>query len=476
MLYIPRMSPHALTRPWSRSAATVASRKPKAEGSIAAIFASLDANKSTDGLPERFGQLKRDIFREGLVQSWREVVAELEVVTDKVVARGSEMIPKISYADIRKGLSPEQVQAVKDVGSVIVSGAVPPEKALEWKASIRSYVEENKPRIKGFPENDVQVYELYNTKAQMAARTHPAILETQRTLLSLWHSKVSPANVSLTTPISYFDRLRIRNPGDMQFTLGPHIDGGSLERWEDPTFRSFYGRILEGGSNWRLHDPFDAGKRIGSVQDLYHTPNQCSIFRPFQGWTSISETGPGEGTLRLLPFLKLSSAYILLRPFFRPSDSGRLSDWELDLDTTSFPGARIGTTQELNPKTHPHLRLDETMVAVPKVQPGDQVYWHCDVVHAVEAAHRGKTDSSVMYIPAVPLTVENADYLRDQRVCFEKGLPPPDFPGGDGESYNTGRGAVDDIATAEGRRAVGFEPFPTNGEPLFDEVNRVLGL
>ena len=124
----------------------------------------------------------------------------------------------------------------------------------------------------GFPEDDIQVFELYNTKAQIAARTHPAILNTQRALLSLWHSEISPPNVSLTTPISYFDRLRIRHPGDAKFTLGPHVDGGSLERWEDPSFRAFYGHILAGGSNWRLHDPFDAGKRIGAVQDLYHTP------------------------------------------------------------------------------------------------------------------------------------------------------------------------------------------------------------
>ncbi|KAF9031696.1 DUF1479-domain-containing protein [Hymenopellis radicata] len=457
MLYIPRTSTRALMRPLSRSITSGASRKRKPEGSIAAIFTSLDANKPADSLPDRFGQLKRDIFRESLVQSWREVVAELEAVTDKVVAKGSEIIPKISYADIRKGLSPEQVQTIKDVGSVIVSSAVPPEVENSWMEGVHPiYIEENKPRIKGYPENDVQFFDLYNTKAQMAARTHPAILETQRALLSLWHSEVSPANVSLTTPISYFDRLRIRNPGDMQFNLGPHLDGGSLERWEDPTFRSFYGRILEGGSNWRLHDPFDAGKRVGSVQDLYDTPNQCTIFRPFQAG----------------PFF----AYILLRPFFRPSVSGHLSDWELDLDTTSFPGASIGATQELNANTHPHLRLDETMVALPKVQPGDQVYWHCDVVHAVEAARQGKTDSSVLYIPAVPLTLENADYLRDQRIFSEKGFAPPDFPGGDGERYNTGRGTVDDIATAEGRRAVGFELFPTNGEPLFDEANRVLAL
>ena len=86
----------------------------------------------------------------------------------------------------------------------------------------------------------------------------------------------------------------------------------------------------------------------------------------------------------------------------------------------------MGKTQELNEKTHPHLRLDKTMVSVPKLEPGDQIYCsfvivlevfnflmglhpitgHCDGVHAVEALHGGDNDSSVFYIPAVPLTIK----------------------------------------------------------------------
>ena len=33
-----------------------------------------------------------------------------------------------------------------------------------------------------------------------------------------------------------------------------------------------------------------------------------------------------------------------------------------------------------------------------------QVFWFSDVIHAVEKTHAGKGDSSVLYIPAVPLT------------------------------------------------------------------------
>jgi hypothetical protein len=104
----------------------------------------------------------------------------------------------------------------------------------------------------------------------MHARTHPGVLQTQRALLSLWHDR--SGEVSLNTPISYFDRLRIRFPGDAKFALGPHVDAGSIERWEDPEYRSCFSRILEGGSAWKEHDPYDAAPRVHAKQDLYNAP------------------------------------------------------------------------------------------------------------------------------------------------------------------------------------------------------------
>jgi hypothetical protein len=82
--------------------------------------------------------------------------------------------------------------------------------------------------------------------------------------------------------------------------------------------------------------------------------------------------------------LPLASAYTLLRPFFRPksgvNDSLAFDDWELDITSSAFPGSFMGKAQELNEKTHPHLRLDKTMISVPKIEPGDQVYCECDVI------------------------------------------------------------------------------------------------
>ncbi len=108
--------------------------------------------------------------------------------------------------------------------------------------------------------------------------------------------------------------------------------------------------------------------------------SQCSVFRPWQGWTSLSSTGPGEGTLRVIPFLNLTMAYILLRPFFRLRPSSERDDiplgfehWELNLDGTEYPGSEL-TAQVLTERTHPHLRLEKSVTSVPRVEPGDQVY------------------------------------------------------------------------------------------------------
>jgi hypothetical protein len=54
------------------------------------------------------------------------------------------------------------------------------------------------------------------------------------------------------------------------------------------------------------------------------------------GWVvpkcSIAENAPKRGTLQLCPDIKLSTAYILLRPFFD-------SNGKLDMDSTYFYGA-----------------------------------------------------------------------------------------------------------------------------------------
>lgn len=130
----------------------------------------------------------------------------------------------------------------------------------------------------------------------------------------------------------------------------------------------------------------------------------------------------------MVPFVKLSTAYVMLRPFFKskPGREGSLEvdDWEPDLEHGEFYGTSPGQSQTLSQESHPHLQLDKTVVSIDFVEPGDQVYCmfishschphltpiallgHPDVIHAVEAEHTGTGDSSVLYIPAAPLTLK----------------------------------------------------------------------
>ncbi|KAF8726215.1 hypothetical protein AX14_007926 [Amanita brunnescens Koide BX004] len=371
------------------STTATSTRIPKESGTIAAIFTSLSGGEASQ-LPARFSDIKKSLWKDSLVESWRQILKELDERVVAITERGTEIIPQVEFEELKAGLSDAQISNIREVGTVLVRGGIPKDEALAWKADIRAYAALNKGQIKGFPEDNIQIFELYNTPSQIAARTHPNAIATQRFLLSLWHKSDPSSLVDLSNPISYFDRLRIRQPGDTQFTLGPHVDGGSVEHWEDPQYRSCFWRILQGNGEWRLHDPFDASPRVNARHDLYSVSNKCSIFRTWQGWTSMSDTGPNQGTLKVFPNLLLGSAYILLRPFFRPlkpstntepsTPSLKFEDWAVNLDSPEFPGSVLGNTQELNERTHPHLDLARTMVSVPRVEPGDQVfctYYHC---------------------------------------------------------------------------------------------------
>ncbi|KAL9617942.1 MAG: hypothetical protein Q9160_007308 [Pyrenula sp. 1 TL-2023] len=325
---------------------------------------------------------------------------------------------------------------------------MPRQEALDLKDQARSYIADNRERVKGFPPNDPAVYELYWTPSQTKARAHSNVLGTQRFLQGLWHSSDPLSQISTTHPLTYADRIRIRKPGDVKFTLGPHIDGGSLERWEDPEYSKVYQSILNG--RWEEYDAFDAKHRINANMDLYNGAGACSMFRFFQGWLSMTDTGPGEGTMRLCPLLRHATAYLILRPFFDPLTS------ILGLGAT-FPGSDPGACQEYNEETHPHLDLGTTMVSVPHVEPGDFVAWHCDTIHGVDKEHRGHGESSVLYIPTCPMTPRNIDSLMRQRTAAVRFSPPPDYPdaGGQGESGYVG--AIDwEKLPEDGLKAMGL--------------------
>ncbi|KAG7444743.1 DUF1479-domain-containing protein [Guyanagaster necrorhizus] len=403
-------------------------------------------------------------FEANVTKAWKEVIDELAVVTETISEQGANYLPQLEFADL-SDLTEAQKTEIKSKGCVVIRNVIEDQQAITWRHGLQDFVAAN-PDVEGFPSEDKQFSQLFWTKPQIEARAHPNMLRVSTWLNQIYHYDGELARdgaVDLSEPLSYADRLRMRHPGVHWDIHPPHVDGGAIERWEDPSFRSVFKDIFEG--NWKKHDPYDLRGRINAKSSLHNRVGQATIFRTFQGWLAISKTAPTEGTIQFFPNVIMSNVYIMLRPFFRPlvpadsPDILKAESWQYDISTPDFPGIIPRdsgyTGPRPTPDLHPHLRLEKTMISVPKVLPGDTVFWHCDMVHAVEAEHTGKEDSCVMYIPSVPLTPMNKSYIERQRDSFLKGIRPPDFPPGiKNEHEFIGMGSAVDILEPAGRRAM----------------------
>lgn len=424
-------------------------------------------------LPDRFAKIKRNLIagnEKAVADSFYRLLYQLRKEVDRIAAVGSVIIPTIDYFDINDSVKVAAFQdALKKRGIAVIRRVVPPNVALSWKEETREYLRHN-PRPKGIPAHDPQLYEMFWSPGQVRARADSRVLEVQRFAMSAWHSSKGDALVSSNHSVAYADRIRMRKPGDKSLASGPHVDGGSVERWEPDGYgrAGTYAKIFEG--KWEEYDPWDSSARLSVTWDLYNRAGSSSMFRMFQGWVALSPIAPDTGSLRACPMLRLATAYLLLRPFFSPrrkhgshSDFLHESNWSLNVaQNTIVHGAVPGCIQELSDALHPHLRLSRSMIPIPRVEPGDYVLWHPDMVHAADAAHTGRTDASVLYIPACPLSLTNALHLARQRRSFLLGLPAPDFESGRGESEFMGRPGTQDVSDAggeEGLRSMGLLPW-----------------
>ncbi|KAI1089284.1 DUF1479-domain-containing protein [Rostrohypoxylon terebratum] len=443
----------------------------KREGSIADAFVSLSGG-AREPLPRRFLDLKQTLIRgheNRVIDSWNRLLVELVQENKSIIEKGPSIIPNLNFKDLDTDLAKFRDE-IKKRGVAVIRGVLPEEEARSFKDDIEEYVRLN-PHTNAFPKDNPQVYELYWSAPQLRARSHPNMLRAQTALMKLWHMSDPNSPISTSQPLAYADRLRIRQPGDATFALGPHVDGGSVERWELNGYGlgGVYEKVFDG--TWEDFDPWDASARVPAVMNNYNGLGAASMFRMFQGWLSMSTTKPFEGTLMVNPSMKLSTAYFLLRPFFEPvKDASQVSpneylaarNWKFAGSemTSELQGATPGHGQELDTVLHPHLNLDRTMVHIPPIKPGDYVVWHCDTIHAVDKVHKGNSDSSVLYIPVCPVTELNSKYLVRQRQAFLDGTPGPDFPGGRGEADHINRqteSSLRSYASAEGLRAFGFE-------------------
>jgi hypothetical protein len=97
----------------------------------------------------------------------------------------------------------------------------------------------------------------------------------------------------------------------------------------------------------------------------------------------LTSAGANEGSLLLYPDVKTAMAYVMLRPLFDASENETdimdATKWTLNADRGWFPGTWRQLPQIVSPASHPHLRLEKCLVNIPRMRPGDTVWWHADV-------------------------------------------------------------------------------------------------
>ncbi|CAK7213499.1 hypothetical protein SCUCBS95973_001814 [Sporothrix curviconia] len=392
-----------------------------------------------------------------LRKSWLAVCAKLESLTAELTEQQTAAIPELTYEEALSP-TPELAARIRKAGCFVVRGTVPKETADGWFEDLDNYVKQNKGHVRGWPEESPCILRLYWARAQVEARTHPRAMALHEAINRLWHDD-EDADKAFAAPLSYADAARIRPPGLPFTSLGPHIDAGSLARWADPTYRRVYDAIWSGNPD--RYDPFDLTTRKKAQSAFFKGSAHSSVLRLWQGWTALTKAGPHEGSLMLYPDIKTAIAYVLLRPFFRPpadaADVLDASKWAFDLESAWFPGVWRKSSQELRPDAFPHLRLKAGLVHIPTMYPGDTVWWHCDMCHAVELDHVGEDISSVIYVAATPTTPVNLAYVKRQLAAFLEGTPPEDFSNGSDESKFVGYpGSEKLLLNGEaGRRAMG---------------------
>ena len=357
------------------------------------------------------------------------------------------IIPEINFDSI-EGNNEELIKKVKQRGCVIVRNVFSEQvintlnKKLEEYININDYFTDQKKKsdldkyFSDLKSGKPQIFGLYWSKTQIEIRHSEQMAKVKKWLNNLWvyendEYKVFDPNREL----SYADRVRRREPGDDTLGLSPHCDAGSVERWTDSSYQKIYKDIFS--DNFINYDPFDAKYRDRVIE--FESPAVAHVFRTFQGWTALTEQGPNDGTLQLIPIAK-GMAYILTRALLD------------DVSENELCGSKLGKALSVNKEYHELLL--KGLVSIPKMRPGDTIWWHPDVVHAVEDKHLGKNYSNVVYVGATPYCKKNLNYTLKQSKKFLEGKSPPDFAPEDYEINYKGRVKLENLSSIAKKQLV----------------------
>ena len=294
-------------------------------------------------------------------------------------------------------------------------------KINDWNVQLEEYIDQNnyyddQQKKAGIDEyfselksGKPQIFGLYWSKPQVEIRQSIELDKVKKWLNRLWKFKIN--NKKIFDPnkeLVYADRIRRREPGDSTLGLSPHCDAGSVERWIDKGYQKIYSKIFK--DDFKNFNPFDAFYR-DQTQEI-ESPAVSHVFRTFQGWVALTRQGPKDGTLQLIPIAK-AMAFILTRA---------LQD---DVNEKELCNSKPARALSVNEKYHSLLL--RALISIPTMEPGDTVWWHPDVVHAVEDSHSGKGYSNVVYVGSTPYCEKNLKYAKKQSKKFITGESPPDF-------------------------------------------------
>ena len=396
------------------------------------MFSEIDIEK----LKSKLKDYSKD-YKENFNQIEKYIKFEIDEIL-KLKASKKSIIPEISFNQINQR-NTKFVESIKKRGCVIIRDVFENLTIERLNNDLEKYIEENNyyddqkkksgldKYFSDLKSSKPQIMGLYWSKAQMEIRHSENMLKVKKWLNNLWIYKNDEYEVfDPSKELSYADRVRRREPGDNTLGLSPHCDAGSVERWSDDYYQKIYKDIFS--DNFLKFNPFDAKYRDKTSE--FESPAVAHVFRTFQGWTALTEQGPNDGTLQLIPIAK-AMAYILTRALLD------------DVPKDELCGSKLGKALSVNKEYHSLLL--EGLISIPNMKPGDTVWWHPDVVHAVEDKHLGKNYSNVVYVGSTPYCKKNLDYVRKQAKKFLKGESPPDFAAEDFETNYKGRIKIENL-------------------------------
>ena len=357
------------------------------------------------------------------------------------------IIPEINFKELSNH-NEEIIRNIEKRGCVIIRDVFDDKIVYEWNKSLEEYIDKNnffedQKKKEGLDKyfsdlksSKPQIYSLYWSKAQIEIRHSEEMAKVKKWLNNLWIYKYDGKEVfDPNRELIYADRVRRREPGDVSLGLSTHCDAGSFERWTDEAYQKIYNDIYS--DSFENYNPFNARYRNEIVE--FEAPAVAHVFRTFQGWTALTTQGPNDGTLQLIPIAK-GIAYILTRALLN------------DVPENELCGSKPGRALSINKDYH-SLFL-RGLISIPILNPGDTIWWHPDVVHAVEDKHLGRNFSNVVYVGASPYCKKNLDYAKKQAKKFLEGKSPPDFAPEDYEVNYEGRIKLNDLSNLAKKQMV----------------------